>query len=64
MNRAQASLELNRDIHGYGEHVEETAELATRLGQVGYQRIGKGCHTQRLGRQAIADSFAPTLHSY
>jgi rhodanese-related sulfurtransferase len=41
VGRAQASLELNRDIYVYGENAEETADAATRLRQVGYQHIAE-----------------------
>lgn len=39
--RAQANLELNRDIYVYGDNAEETADAATRLRQVGYQHIAE-----------------------
>lgn len=41
VSRAQASLELNRDIYVYGENAEETADAAKRLRQVGYQHIAE-----------------------
>ncbi len=41
VGRAQASLELNRDIYVYGDTAEETADAATQLRQVGYQHIAE-----------------------
>lgn len=41
VERAQANLELNRDIYVYGDNAEETADAATRLRQVGYQHIAE-----------------------
>jgi rhodanese-related sulfurtransferase len=39
--RAQASLELNRDIYVYGDNAEETTEAATQLRHAGYQHIAE-----------------------
>lgn len=54
--RAQANLELNRDIYVYGNNAEETADAATRLRQVGYQRIAEltgGLAAWRLAKYPI-----------
>ena len=56
VGRAQASLELNRDIYVYGDNAKETAEAATRLRQVGYQHIAEltgGLNAWRTARYPI-----------
>jgi len=41
VSRAQASLELVRDIYVYGESEEQTIEAAEQLRNVGYQHIAE-----------------------
>lgn len=41
VGRAQASLELNRDIYVYGDNAEETADAAKQLRHAGYQHIAE-----------------------
>jgi rhodanese-related sulfurtransferase len=41
VGRAQASLELNRDIYVYGDNAKETADAAKQLRQAGYQHIAE-----------------------
>ena len=41
VGRAQASLELSRDIYVYGDNAKETADAAKQLRQAGYQYIAE-----------------------
>lgn len=54
--RAQASLELNRDIYVYGDSAEETTDAATQLRHVGYQHIAEligGLSAWRMARYPV-----------
>ncbi|MDX2230342.1 MAG: rhodanese-like domain-containing protein [Leptolyngbyaceae cyanobacterium bins.349] len=41
VERAQTSLELNRDIYVYGETDEQTTDAASRLRDAGYEHVSE-----------------------
>jgi rhodanese-related sulfurtransferase len=56
VTRAQASLELIRDIYVYGETDQQTAEAASRLRGAGYEHIAElvgGLSAWRLARYPV-----------
>lgn len=56
VGRAQASLELNRDIYVYGDNSEETTDAATPLRHGGYQHIAElveGLSAWRMARYPV-----------